>query len=113
PFPTRRSSDLHGRGLGQLQRRGYPVALADGGIDGVAGVPGLVEAAPLPLARGADAGDLADQVDAGRVAEAELVEPGVHAVHAHLHRQLEVIAVDRLRQRFAQVDPAVAAAAPV
>ena len=69
--------DQRGVGVGHLQRRGQHVALADGQVDAVAGVPVAGDAVGLLLGRqrleelalpgrvGDDAGQLAGQLDAG------------------------------------------------
>src|SRR5690606_15840135 len=97
----------------QLQGRHLPVALADAGIDGVAGVPALAARDALGFGRRQDALDLSDQVDAGRLAEAVLAHVPGEALDPEVQRQAVVIRVHRARNRTAQVGPAVAAAAGI
>ncbi|MCW0449357.1 hypothetical protein NB706_002191 [Xanthomonas sacchari] len=97
----------------QLQRGHLPVALADGDVDRVAGVPGFLAALGLVRRRGHDAAGLADQVDAGGHAEAVAGHVLVDLGDAHVDGQLVVVGVHRLRDRLAQVGPAVAAAVRV
>jgi len=89
------------------------IALTDTRDHRLAGIPGLLEAALLPVARGQQAGRLAVQVDAGLFAQAELRQIVVHAVDAHVHRQPVIVDIARLGDGAAQVDDAVPAAFPV
>ncbi len=97
----------------QLQRGHLPVALADGDVDRVAGIPRFLAAFRLEGRRRHDAADLAHQVDTGRRAEAVAVHVLVDLADAHVDGQLVVIGVDRLRDRLAQVGPAMSAAVRV
>jgi hypothetical protein len=75
---------------GVLQGRGGHASLADGDVDGVAGVPVAVplfllrEEALLPLFGWHEPGDFSGQVDAGADAEAHLVGPLDDLVDAEL-----------------------------
>jgi hypothetical protein len=95
-------------GLRQLQHRHLPQALADAGVDQVALVPVLLPALLLVFGRRQDAAGLADEVDSGRLAESVAAHVLVETIDAHVEGQLVVVGVDRLRDRFLQVHPAVA-----
>src|SRR5690606_12364025 len=97
------------RGAHQLQRRRLPEALADARDHGLAGVPRLAAVLPLPLRRGHDTLALADQVDAGALAEAVAARPLREPLDAHVQGQLLVVGIDRGGDGLAQVGPAVAA----
>src|SRR5690606_34778692 len=84
-------------------------ALADARDHGLAGVPGLAAVLPLPLRRRHDALALADQVDAGALAEAVAPHPLREPLDAHVQRQLVIVGIDRGGDGLAQVGPAVAA----
>src|SRR5690606_10246685 len=100
-------------GAHHLQRGDLPVALADGDVHGVARIPALLALAQLPRRAGQDAGALAHQVDAGRLAEAVAGQVLLDPLDAHVQRQLVVVRVDRVGDRLARIGPAVAAAVRV
>jgi hypothetical protein len=104
-------------GVGELHRRERVVALADAGGDRVAQVPLAMllavllagEARALPFARRQDAGQLAFDVDAGLVTEAQLVEEARGVVDVGLAREHVVVRVARHDDRLVHVDRAVPA----
>ena len=102
-----------GRGIGQLQRSRDSESLADAGDQGFAGKPGFIQGAAFPAAAGQDAVGFARQVDAGGLTEAEQRKLARNPVDADGVGQVIEVGVDRLCQRRFQVDPAVAALAPV
>ena len=107
-----------GRGrIGKLQRRGKHISLADRRDDRLAGKPDLVRALAkcllLPFPRWHQPVRLADHVQPGLVAEAELVEILVHRVNTDVATDLVEIHIAGLRDRIEQVDLAMALRPPV
>ena len=102
-----------GHRLRELDRRVRVVALADADRDGLAGVPllllGPLEALHLPFRRGQHAGGLALQVDAGALAEAEMLHEAGDGVDPEVVRHLVVVGVRGDDDRLVEVDHAVAA----
>ena len=102
-----------GHRLRELDRRVRVVALADADRDGLAGVPllllGPLEALHLPFRRGQHAGGLALQVDAGALAEAEMLHEAGDGVDPEVVRHLVVVGVRGHDDRLVEVDHAVAA----
>src|SRR2546425_12175951 len=102
-----------GHRLRELDRRVRVVALADADRDGLAGVPllllGPLEALHLPFRRGQHAGGLALQVDAGALAEAEMLHEAGDGVDPEGVRHLVAVGVRGHDDRLVQVDHAVAA----
>ena len=117
PHPDVRGHDapaVGDRAVGDrhLERVGLQVALPDGEVDVVAGRPGpvgevLAEQAVAPRGRRHEAGDLAGEVDPGRMAEPEPARPLLDDVAAVLVRH-QAERGRRTRRRR----PAAPAAAP-
>ncbi len=102
-----------GCGLGQLQRRGLHVALADAEDHRFAGIPGLPVARTLPLPRRHQAGRLFEHIQRDALADAEARHVVMHAIDAQLVRHIVEIGVVGTRDRQLEVHRAVAAAVPV
>ncbi len=98
--PRHAAGGEHGDPVRQLHRRDHPESLADAGDDRLARIPGQVEAPALPVARRQDATGFPDQIDAGRLTEAEFRHLFGELVDAHVQGQPVVVGVHRLRQRL-------------
>ncbi|MNQ36072.1 hypothetical protein D3C85_495830 [compost metagenome] len=101
------------RGLGQLQRRGLHVALANAEDQGFPGIPGLAVARALPIAGRHQAGGLLEHVQRHALAEAEAGHVVVHPIYAHLVRKIVEVGVIRPHDRGFHVHPAVTGTVPV
>ncbi len=101
------------RGLGQLQRRGLHIALANAKNQGFTREPRLATGRSFPLPRRHQAGGFLEHVQGDLLAEAELAHVGGQAVDAQLMRQVVKIGVVGAHDRGVQVDIAVTGAVPV
>ena len=99
----------HGDGRGLLYRRERVVSLADTRRDRVSKIPLVVEALALPRTRRQHADELAFDVDAGLVSEAELRHERVGVVDVGVAGQHVVVRVAGNDDRFGHIDVAVSA----
>ncbi|MNE32986.1 hypothetical protein D3C80_1266260 [compost metagenome] len=102
-----------GRGLGQLQRRGLHVALADPENQGFAREPGLAPGRALPLTGWHEPRRFFEHVQGDLLADAETVHVGGQTVDAQLVGQVVEVGVVGTHDRRIQVHPAVTGAVPV
>ena len=100
----------HRRRGGKLQGRGPHVALADGGIDGIARIPGIAAGFHFPVPGGQDPGAGIADIQGQIVAKTEQRHEIVNLVDAHGVAKLVEKGVAGLVNRLAQVGLAVAAA---
>src|SRR5690606_8377566 len=100
-------------GLGQLDRRGTPVALTYADGDGVPLIPGLAPACHLPVAGRHDASGLFIQIHATVLAEAELGHVAVDLVDTDPIGEIVEIGIRRHLDSAIDIEPAVTPFAPV
>ena len=101
------------RGLGQLQRSGLHIALADTQDQGFAGEPRLAAGRTLPLPRRHQAGGFFEHVQGDFLTEAELAHVGRQPINSQFMGQVVKIGVVGAHDRGVQVDIAVTGAVPV